>query len=103
VLVKAGQDVLVPCAGRSRERTWGVARSVEREFLTLDERERSVRSWLAKNGGHLSGAGESAQCPMNRTTTMRPQLTMSQEVGAKAARKLRRAAMPRRESGLDWG
>ena len=54
VLVKTGQDVLVSVRralsgtdlGRLRE-------AVEREFLTLDEQEQSVRSLLAKMEGDL--------------------------------------------------
>jgi F-type H+-transporting ATPase subunit epsilon len=54
VLVKAGTEVLVSVRramagadlGRLRE-------AVEREFLTLDERERSLRSLLAKMEGDL--------------------------------------------------
>lgn len=54
VLVKTGQDVLISVRraldgadlGRLRE-------AVEREFLTLDEQEQSVRSLLAKMEGDL--------------------------------------------------
>jgi F-type H+-transporting ATPase subunit epsilon len=54
VLVKAGQDVLVSVRRAQQGANLGVLReAVEREFLTLDERERSVRSVLAKMEGHL--------------------------------------------------
>ena len=43
-----------PCAGRLGGTDLGQLReAVEREFLTLDERERSVRSVLAKMEGDL--------------------------------------------------
>ena len=49
VLIKTGPDVLVSVrnaiAGRDLRR---LSEAVEREFLTLDEREQSVRSVLAK-------------------------------------------------------
>ncbi len=54
VLVKTGQDVLVSVRRALRGADLGVLReAVEREFLTLDERERSVRSVLAKMEGDL--------------------------------------------------
>jgi F-type H+-transporting ATPase subunit epsilon len=54
VLVKTGQDVLVSVRRALRGADLGRLReAVEREFLTLDERERSVRSVLAKMEGDL--------------------------------------------------
>jgi predicted F0F1-ATPase subunit len=49
VLVKTGRTCWSPCAARSAERTSAKLReAVEKEFLTLDEREQSVRSVMAK-------------------------------------------------------
>lgn len=49
VLVKTGPDVLVSVRNAIRGADLGQLReAVEREFLTLDEREQSVRSVLAK-------------------------------------------------------
>lgn len=49
VLVKTGPDVLVSVRRALRGADLGALRSaVEREFLTLDEREKSMRSQLAK-------------------------------------------------------
>ena len=49
VLVKTGQDVLVSVRRALRGADLGRLReAVDREFQTLDERERSVRSVLAK-------------------------------------------------------
>jgi F-type H+-transporting ATPase subunit epsilon len=54
VLVKTGQDVLVSVRRALRGADLGRLReAVEREFLTLDERERSVRSVLVKMEGDL--------------------------------------------------
>jgi F-type H+-transporting ATPase subunit epsilon len=54
VLVKAGQDVLVSVRRALHGANLGVLReAVEREFRTLDERERSLRSMLAKMEGEL--------------------------------------------------
>jgi F-type H+-transporting ATPase subunit epsilon len=49
VLVKTGPDVLVSVRNAIRGTDLGQLReAVEREFLTLDEREQSVRSVMAK-------------------------------------------------------
>lgn len=49
VLVKSGADVLVSVRGAIGGTELGELRAaVEREFLTLDEREQSIRSVLAK-------------------------------------------------------
>jgi len=54
VLVKTGPDVLVSVRRALVGRDLGQLReAVEREFLTLDERERSMRSMLAKMEGDL--------------------------------------------------
>jgi F-type H+-transporting ATPase subunit epsilon len=54
VLVKAGPDVLVSVRRAIGGTDLGLLReAVEREFLTLDEREQSVRSVLAKMEGDL--------------------------------------------------
>jgi F-type H+-transporting ATPase subunit epsilon len=54
VLVKAGPDVLVSVRRAIGGTDLGLLReAVEREFLTLDEREQSVRSVLAKMVGDL--------------------------------------------------
>lgn len=54
VLVKAGRDVLVSVRRALHGASLGLLReAVEREFRTLDERERSVRSVLAKMEGDL--------------------------------------------------
>jgi F-type H+-transporting ATPase subunit epsilon len=54
VLVKAGPDVLVSVRRAIGGTDLGQLReAVEREFLTLDEREQSVRSVLAKMEGDL--------------------------------------------------
>jgi F-type H+-transporting ATPase subunit epsilon len=54
VLVKAGPDVLVSVRNAIAGTDLGQLReAVEREFLHLDERERSVRSVLAKMEGDL--------------------------------------------------
>ena len=54
VLVKAGPDVLVSVRRAIVGRDLGLLReAVEREFLTLDEHEQSVRSVLAKMEGDL--------------------------------------------------
>ncbi len=57
VLVKAGADVLVSVRRAIGGTDLGQLRdSVEREFLTLDEQERSVRSVMAKlEAGFLRG------------------------------------------------
>lgn len=49
VLVKAGAEVLVSVRNAVMGRTLGTLReTVDREFLTLDEREKNARSVLAK-------------------------------------------------------
>ena len=49
ILVKAGQDVLISVRNAIGGASLGqLHAAVEREFLNLDERERSVRSSLAK-------------------------------------------------------
>lgn len=54
VLVKAGLDVLVSVRHAIGGTDLGLLReAVEREFLTLDEHEQSVRSVLAKMEGDL--------------------------------------------------
>jgi F-type H+-transporting ATPase subunit epsilon len=54
VLVKTGADVLVSVRNAIAGTDLGQLReAVQREFLTLDERERSVRSVLAKMEGDL--------------------------------------------------
>ncbi len=54
VLVKTGSDVLVSLRNAIAGTDLGQLRdAVQREFLTLDERERSVRSVLAKMEGDL--------------------------------------------------
>jgi F-type H+-transporting ATPase subunit epsilon len=54
VLVKTGPDVLVSVRRALVGRELGQLReAVEREFLTLDEREQSMRSMLAKMEGDL--------------------------------------------------
>lgn len=54
VLVKAGSDVLVSVRNAIGGTKLGQLReAVQREFLNLDERERSVRSVLAKMEGDL--------------------------------------------------
>jgi len=54
VLVKAGADVLISVRRALDGLTLGQLReTVEREFLTLNEREKSVRSVLAKMEGDL--------------------------------------------------
>ena len=54
VLVKTGPNVLVSVRRALVGRDLGRLReAVEREFLTLDERERSMRSMLAKMEGDL--------------------------------------------------
>jgi F-type H+-transporting ATPase subunit epsilon len=54
VLVKTGQNVLVSVRRALGGKDLGQLReAVEREFLTLDEDERSVRSVLAKMEGDL--------------------------------------------------
>ena len=54
VLVKTGPDVLVSVRRALVGRDLGQLReAVEREFLTLDEREQSMRSILAKMEGDL--------------------------------------------------
>jgi F-type H+-transporting ATPase subunit epsilon len=54
VLVKTGPNVLVSVRQALVGRDLGRLReAVEREFLTLDERERSMRSMLAKMEGDL--------------------------------------------------
>jgi F-type H+-transporting ATPase subunit epsilon len=54
VLVKAGPDVLVSVRNAIAGTDLGQLReAVEREFLHLDEREKSVRSVLAKMEGNL--------------------------------------------------
>ena len=54
VLVKAGPDVLVSVRRAIVGTDLGLLReAVEREFLTLDEHEQSVRSVLAKMEGDL--------------------------------------------------
>jgi F-type H+-transporting ATPase subunit epsilon len=54
VLVKVGPDVLVSVRRAIGGTDLGLLReAVEREFLTLDEREQSVRSVLAKMEGDL--------------------------------------------------
>ncbi len=54
VLVKTGPDVLVSVRRALVGRDLGELReAVEREFLTLDEREQSMRSILAKMEGDL--------------------------------------------------
>ena len=54
VLVKTGTDVLVSVRRALVGRELGQLReAVEREFLTLDEREQSMRSMLAKMEGDL--------------------------------------------------
>ena len=54
VLVKSGPEVLVSVRRALAGTDLGQLReAVEREFLTLDERERSVRSVLAKMEGDL--------------------------------------------------
>jgi F-type H+-transporting ATPase subunit epsilon len=54
VLVKTGPDVLVSVRRALVGRDLGQLReAVEREFLTLDERERNMRSVLAKMEGDL--------------------------------------------------
>ena len=54
VLVKAGPDVLVSVRNAIAGTDLGQLReAVQREFLDLDERERSVRSVLAKMEGDL--------------------------------------------------
>ncbi len=54
VLVKTGPNVLVSVRRALVGRDLGRLReAVEREFLTLDERERSTRSMLAKMEGDL--------------------------------------------------
>jgi F-type H+-transporting ATPase subunit epsilon len=54
VLVKTGPNVLVSVRRALVGRDLGQLReAVEREFLTLDERERSMRSMLAKMEGDL--------------------------------------------------
>ena len=54
VLVKTGPDVLVSVRRALRGADLGQLRAaVEREFLTLDEQEQSVRSVLAKMEGDL--------------------------------------------------
>ncbi len=54
VLVKTGQDVLVSVRRALLGKELGQLReAVEREFLTLDEREQSMRSMLAKMEGDL--------------------------------------------------
>ncbi len=54
VLVKTGPDVLVSVRRALRGEDLGQLReAVEREFLTLDEQEQSVRSVLAKMEGDL--------------------------------------------------
>ena len=54
VLVKAGPDVLVSVRRALAGRDLGRLReAVEQEFLTLDEREQSMRSILAKMEGDL--------------------------------------------------
>lgn len=54
VLVKSGPEVLVSVRRALGGQNLGQLReAVEREFLTLDERERSMRSILAKMEGDL--------------------------------------------------
>jgi F-type H+-transporting ATPase subunit epsilon len=54
VLVKTGPDVLVSVRRALVGRDLGHLReAVDREFLTLDERERNMRSMLAKMEGDL--------------------------------------------------
>jgi F-type H+-transporting ATPase subunit epsilon len=54
VLVKTGPDVLISVRRAFGGKDLGQLReTVEREFLTLDEREQSVRSLLAKMEGDL--------------------------------------------------
>jgi len=54
VLIKAGQDVLVSVRNAIPGTDLGQLRAaVEREFLSLDEQERSVRSVLAKMEGEI--------------------------------------------------
>jgi F-type H+-transporting ATPase subunit epsilon len=54
VLVKTGPDVLVSVRRAQAGADLGQLRkAVEREFLTLNEREQSVRSVLAKMEGDL--------------------------------------------------
>jgi F-type H+-transporting ATPase subunit epsilon len=54
VIVKTGSDVLVSVRRALAGTDLGQLRgAVEREFLTLDEHERSVRSVLAKMEGDL--------------------------------------------------
>jgi F-type H+-transporting ATPase subunit epsilon len=54
VLVKTGLDVLVSVRRALGGTNLGQLRdAVEREFLTLDEHEQSVRSTLAKMEGEL--------------------------------------------------
>jgi F-type H+-transporting ATPase subunit epsilon len=54
VLVKAGPDVLVSVRRAIGGTDLGLLRkAVEREFLTLDEHEQSVRTVLAKMEGDL--------------------------------------------------
>jgi len=54
VLVKTGTDVLVSVRNAIAGADLGQLReAVEREFLDLDEREKSVRSVLAKMEGDL--------------------------------------------------
>ncbi len=54
VLVKTGSEVLVSVRNAIAGTELGQLReAVQREFLTLDERERSVRSVLAKMEGDL--------------------------------------------------
>jgi F-type H+-transporting ATPase subunit epsilon len=54
VIVKAGPDVLVSVRRAMAGADLGQLRdAVEREFLTLDEQEKSVRSVVAKMEGDL--------------------------------------------------
>ncbi len=91
VLVKTGPDVLVSVRRALGGTDLGQLReAVEHEFLTLDEHEQSVRSVLAKMEGDLIRRMASLHMtdePQDKL--VKPKPSLSQEVGAKAARKLK--------------
>jgi len=64
VLVKTGSDVLVSVRNAIAGTDLGQLReAVQREFLHLDEREKNVRSVLAKNGRRSHAPhGDVSQC-----------------------------------------
>ena len=99
VLVKTGLDVLVSVRRALGGTDLGQLRdSVEKEFMTLDEREKSVRSVDGEAGGWIPAPPRE---PFNMSdedratrTPSKSGPTFAEQVGAKAARKLKAQRNP---------